>query len=511
MSFKFNPFTGNFDEVTTNPVTADAVIADNVIVRGDGGAMGVQGSGITIDDSDNITGVNDITLTGEIHLPDDVSATYGNTLAAPSARILWETADPNANLLMCSLPESGTTDVPGFVVGDPTSLNVDLGIFSEADRSSHVVDNDQPFIGIVNSAANGAIYITAGATSGRAGLVNTSGVLDITNRANAQDLSINTTGGGIIIFQDVMLTQLRLVLGPTPFFGDHTSYGFDAAQLTGVGAAGMFMGDKSNFFVFGGALMFGTAQGHTLQVNPTLYGHSINGSSTNDPEFWSLTHDQTNVLRGTGFGGHSFTQAVVDTGVPIMSLWTGAAHTAMTASTEVIGNHWDQSAIKQWATGAITTQRENLFTAPTYAFVGASTITDAGTVVITGAPIAGTNATITNPLAFWVQAGASRFDGRILGSKGADVASANTTTLGSDGNSFDITGTTTINNITVTGWQSGSRIMVKFDGVLTFTDQAGGSGQLRLATSSNLTTAANTRVVLELDGTEWWELSRTVA
>jgi len=102
-------------------------------------------------------------------------------------------------------------------------------------------------------------------------------------------------------------------------------------------------------------------------------------------------------------------------------------------------------------------------------------------------------------------------NGRLLEDKGSDVASANTLTLGNDGNSFDITGTTTVNNITVTDWQSGATITLKFDGVLTVTDQAGGSGQLRLAASSNQTTAANTRIVLQLDGTEWWELSRTVA
>ena len=43
-------------------VTAAANIADNVIVRGDGGVKGVQQSGITIDDTDNITGVATITL-----------------------------------------------------------------------------------------------------------------------------------------------------------------------------------------------------------------------------------------------------------------------------------------------------------------------------------------------------------------------------------------------------------------------------------------------------------------
>lgn len=43
-------------------VTASSVIADNILVRGDGGARGVQGSGITIDDSDNASGFNALVL-----------------------------------------------------------------------------------------------------------------------------------------------------------------------------------------------------------------------------------------------------------------------------------------------------------------------------------------------------------------------------------------------------------------------------------------------------------------
>ena len=48
-----------------NVVTASSNITDHAIVRGDGGAKGVQTSGITIDDSNNMTGVNSIT-TGNI-------------------------------------------------------------------------------------------------------------------------------------------------------------------------------------------------------------------------------------------------------------------------------------------------------------------------------------------------------------------------------------------------------------------------------------------------------------
>lgn len=106
--------------------------------------------------------------------------------------------------------------------------------------------------------------------------------------------------------------------------------------------------------------------------------------------------------------------------------------------------------------------------------------------------------------------GITTLTGRLLMDKGADVASATAVTLGNDGNMFDITGTTTIDTIVVTGWQSGSMITLKFDSTPTVTDQAGGSGQLRLSGSANFSATANDTLVFQLDGTEWFEVSRTV-
>lgn len=79
------------------------------------------------------------------------------------------------------------------------------------------------------------------------------------------------------------------------------------------------------------------------------------------------------------------------------------ADTALTASTESIGaqfggNTSAATVTRQWATGALATQRENLFVAPTYAFVGASTVTTAVNIEA-ASPIAGTNATLTNSYA----------------------------------------------------------------------------------------------------------------
>lgn len=70
-------------------------------------------------------------------------------------------------------------------------------------------------------------------------------------------------------------------------------------------------------------------------------------------------------------------------------------------------------------------------------------------------------------------------------SKGADVASAGALTLGTDGNYFDITGTTTITSIATLG--IGTQVTLHFDGALTLTHHA---TDLILPSGANITTAA---------------------
>lgn len=115
----------------------------------------------------------------------------------------------------------------------------------------------------------------------------------------------------------------------------------------------------------------------------------------------------------TWTGVHTFTPALRTSGAAAYLTVNAPADTGLTASTEAIGiNH--VGAIRQHATGALTTNREYVFAAPTYSFAGSSTLTNAATVAIAAAPTAGTNATITNAYALWVQAGASKLDGRLL-------------------------------------------------------------------------------------------------
>lgn len=73
-----------------------------------------------------------------------------------------------------------------------------------------------------------------------------------------------------------------------------------------------------------------------------------------------------------------------------------ANHTGLTASSEVVDIYFNLARTVQRATGAVATNRAIRIGNPTYSFVGASVITDAYTVYVDGAPVAGTNATITN-------------------------------------------------------------------------------------------------------------------
>jgi hypothetical protein len=103
---------------------------------------------------------------------------------------------------------------------------------------------------------------------------------------------------------------------------------------------------------------------------------------------------------------------------------------------------------------------------------------------------------------------------RLQSNKGADIASATTLALGTDGNYFDVTGTTTIDYIDNKGWRSGSIVALQFDGSVTVTHNKGSAtgsqANLLLSGAADLSATANDTLTLVYDGTNFRELARTV-
>jgi len=97
--------------------------------------------------------------------------------------------------------------------------------------------------------------------------------------------------------------------------------------------------------------------------------------------------------------------------------------------------------------------------------------------------------------------------------KGTDIASATNITIGTSGNTFDVTGTTTIQHFDNANWVVGSVISLHFDGAVTLTNNAGGlsgnQANILLSGDANFTTATGDILTFLLhDSTSWQEISR---
>lgn len=190
-----------------------------------------------------------------------------------------------------------------------------------------------------------------------------------------------------------------------------------------------------------------SAAGDALTVtNNVVVGGSVKatGAVQSDTGFGRITAGVLNI--GTGIstainlgngtitttftGNHVLTQGTHTTGSPTLLTLTGAAHTTLTASTEASDVNINLARTVQFATGALTTQRAVRIQAPTYAFAGASTITTAVTVSISGPPVAGTNATITTAYSLNVESGMTALGGDLTFTGSTPTISVTTASTG---------------------------------------------------------------------------------
>jgi hypothetical protein len=195
----------------------------------------------------------------------------------------------------------------------------------------------------------------------------------------------------------------------------------------------------------------------------------------------------TPIVNGVS-GNLAFANAIQTSGAITSFTFTKPNNTNQTLSTSIAGFNY-VGGTRQWATGAITTQSENVWGATTYSFVGASTITNAYGNVF-NAPIAGTNATITNN---W----AAQFNGNVV--------------IGSTGQLIEIKQTTNLPALTMTGTtgnyfnlKSGTRNLIfeNYSADINFFSASGATFRIRTTDSNNIQLATNNvnRFTIGFDG-----------
>jgi hypothetical protein len=139
-------------------------------------------------------------------------------------------------------------------------------------------------------------------------------------------------------------------------------------------------------------------------------------------------------------------------------------------------------------TGAVTSASTYSKVAVTYVTgAGSFTDADASTVSFVRTGNAGAITNIVEDTSPQLGGDLDCNAAQIQWSKGADVASDTALAVLTDGNYFDVTGTTTITSINTTGG-AGTQIKLHFDGALTLTHD---STDLVLPGGANITTAAN--------------------
>lgn len=306
-------------------------------------------------------------ITSTITLLDDVLLSFGTD---GPYDCLWETADANANALLCAGPEGGAVDVPGFIISDVSSVNVDLGFFNGLTL---------PFIAAISDDALSYFYIGHNQTD--AVLRTNEGVFDLNSnvRFTASTAGTSTYWECGRDADDVLFCNV-----PTSEKMEWRIGGSRELDLTST-----VVGPNAN-------------DGLSLGVSGTAFadlflasGGVINWSAGDV----TLTH-AFNLLTFAG-GNYVFTGAAVSGGVNTVKI-TPAAHTTMIS--EVADVVVDAHTIT--ITGAYATQRFLNIAQPTISAASALTITNGITFAVASPTIA-SSAVITNQYAAQVGSAAT--------------------------------------------------------------------------------------------------------
>ncbi len=293
------------------------------------------------------------------------------------------------------------------------NLNKILTITTISGNTALVVNNGG------TPAVTSALSVTASA--GQFGTTSNNRLEFYTNNSAAQ-MTLSTggqlrVGSGTPNYQldvagDGYFTSRAIINGSTAAVGPIGSgairfnSGTNHLEFSENGGAWTQFGSGSGSMAIGGAVTSGLPQS-------VLYIDGYNDLAQDNTHFvWDYTNHRLGIGTGAPTAQLHNVQIAQTTGSPNMVKHVGGAHTTLNAA-EAIDGYFQLDRTVQFNGGSFTTQRAVYISAPTYNFTTFSTITNAATFAVSGAPIAGPNASIANSYSIWAQSGIARFDGHI--------------------------------------------------------------------------------------------------
>jgi len=381
----------------------------------------------------------DVTLTGDLDfgaaavqsltLGDDDQLVLGD---GSDALFTFDTTDANANMLKLGLPAGTATEVPTLLVGlDSVVTGVDnafgdgatdprIAIVSPDGTDFMILTATDSGVGMDSNVAIAIGNTTAtGVSIGRAGTT-VSIVATCALQGSASTNAGSWTQQGVMTLDgdnaEMFLVRKNSDAGDEFVVDTSGSQILMSNKLAHIGDTNTYIAytsDNIQFFAGGEEMM-------NLLEDGTQDKVTINGAA-GDIDFLVEDAGGGNIIAtDAALSLVSFTPTAQTSGSPTCFTYTDPAHTTLTASTAANSVFFDLSSTKEFDTGAIGAQSAFAISAPTYSFVGSSTISAAFTMIIDGVPEPGTNATISIGGAF-VVGDATGFTSDIVGTATAGL------------------------------------------------------------------------------------------
>ena len=204
-----------------------------------------------------------------------------------------------------------------------------------------------------------------------------------------------------------------IIGGTTPAAATFTTLNSGAHTVTSISVNSLIVGangatnpvlqiDDSTASVATGVKITGAAAGGNILMSATSSGtnESFNIASKGTGNINLQIGSSTRLFVNPSQVG--FQPTTSGTAANVRFTFTGAADTALTASTEAPSIYFNMAQIRQHTAGALTLQRDMRVSGSTHSATSATTITNSATLAVDTYAQAGTNATITTASGIYV-------------------------------------------------------------------------------------------------------------